>query len=92
MSARSQVYQGVLVIPTVEMGAAYILLNVDPGFEDDVLKSVQSTERVKEAHRIYGIYDTIVKVEGGSEDIKKAIMMIRGLKHIKSTFTLTVVV
>ena len=79
-------------MPTVEMGAAYILLNVDPGFEDEVLKAVQATERVGEAHRIYGIYDTIVKVDGGTEDIKKAIMNIRGLKHIKSTLTLTVVV
>lgn len=92
MVPSSQVYQGVPAIPRDEMGAAYILLNVDPGFEDEVLKSVQSTERVQEAHRIYGIYDTIVKVEGGSEDIKKAIMLIRGLKHIKSTLTLTVVV
>lgn len=73
------------------MGAAYILLNVDPGYEDDVLKSVMATEKVSEAHRIYGIYDTIVKVSGDSEGIKKAIMMIRGLKHIKSTLTLTVV-
>jgi hypothetical protein len=73
------------------MGTAYILLNVDPGNEEDVIKSVRATGRVSEAHRIYGIYDTIVKVTGDTDDIKKAIMHIRGLNHIRSTLTLTVI-
>ncbi|MGI0091177.1 MAG: Lrp/AsnC ligand binding domain-containing protein [Nitrososphaerales archaeon] len=73
------------------MGTAYILLNVDPGHEDEVLGAVRVTQRVSEAHRIYGIYDTIVKVMGNSDEIKGTIMLIRGLKHIKSTLTLTVI-
>jgi len=73
------------------MGTAYILLNVDPGHEEEVIKSVRSTGKVSEAYRIYGIYDTIVKVVGDTEEIKKAIMHIRGLKNIRSTLTLTVI-
>ena len=73
------------------MGTAYILLNVDPGHEDEVIASVRSTGKVSEAHRIYGIYDTIVKVAGDTDEIKKAIMHIRGLSHIRSTLTLTVI-
>jgi DNA-binding Lrp family transcriptional regulator len=73
------------------MGTAYILLNVDPGHEDEVLKALRGTQRVLEAHRIYGIYDTIVKVTGGPDEIKGTIMQVRGLKHIKSTLTLTVI-
>ena len=73
------------------MGTAYILLNVDPGHEDEVIGSVRATGKVSEAHRIYGIYDTIVKVTGDTEEIKKAIMHIRGLNHIRSTLTLTVI-
>lgn len=73
------------------MSTAYILLNVDPGNEEDVLKAVKEVARVREAHRIYGIYDTIVKVEGDSEEVKKSVMLIRGLQHIKSTLTLTVI-
>ncbi len=73
------------------MGTAYVLLNVDPGHEDEVIQSVSATSKVSEAHRIYGIYDTIVKVSGDTEEIKKAIMKIRGLKHIRSTLTLTVI-
>jgi DNA-binding Lrp family transcriptional regulator len=73
------------------MGTAFILLNVDPGHEEEVLKSVRQTGKVSEAHRIYGIYDTIVKVAGDTDDIKKTIMQIRGLPHIRSTLTLTVI-
>ena len=73
------------------MSTAYILLNVDPGHEEDVLNSVRSVNKVREAHRIYGIYDTIVKVEADSEDVKKSVMQIRGLQHIRSTLTLTVI-
>jgi DNA-binding Lrp family transcriptional regulator len=73
------------------MGTAYILLNVDPGHEDEVIGSVRKTGKVSEAHRIYGIYDTIVKVVGDTDEIKKTIMSIRGLDHIRSTLTLTVI-
>jgi DNA-binding Lrp family transcriptional regulator len=73
------------------MNTAFILLNVDPGHEDDVIKTVKATKNVVEAHRIYGIYDTIVKVNGESEDIKKTIMQIRSQHHIRSTLTLTVI-
>ena len=73
------------------MNTAFILLNVDPGYEDDVIKTVRATNKVSEAHRIYGIYDTIVKVTGESEEIKKTIMQIRSQHHIRSTLTLTVI-
>lgn len=73
------------------MSTAYILLNVDPGHEEEVIASVRATGKVSEAYRIYGIYDDIVKVTGTTEEIKKAIMTIRGLNHIRSTLTLTVI-
>ncbi len=73
------------------MSIAYVLLNVDPGHEDELLRAVRSVEYVKEAHRIYGIYDTIVKIEADSSYVKNSIMQIRSLQHIKSTLTLTVV-
>lgn len=73
------------------MSTAFILLNVDPGHEEEVIESVRKTGKVSEAYRIYGIYDTIVKVVGGSEEVKKSIMQIRGLDHIRSTLTLSVV-
>ena len=73
------------------MSTAFILLNVDPGHEEEVIKTVRATSKVSEAHRIYGIYDTIVKVSGESEEIKRTSMQIRSLHHIRSTLTLTVI-
>ena len=74
------------------MNIAYILVNVDPGNEDDVLKSLRKINGVVESHRIYGVYDTIVKVERESQEaVKSTVMEIRGLDHIRSTLTLTVV-
>ncbi len=73
------------------MGIAYLLLNVEPGNEAEVLNSVRKTGHVKEAYRIYGIYDSIAKVEGDQEEVKETIMKIRGLRNIRSTLTLTVI-
>ncbi len=73
------------------MGIAYLLLNVEPGNEAEVLNSVRKTDHVKEAYRIYGIYDSIAKVEGDQEEVKETIMKIRGLRNIRSTLTLTVI-
>ncbi len=74
------------------MNIAYILINVDPGNEDDVLKSLKKINGVAESHRIYGVYDTIVKVERESQEaVKSTVMEIRSLDHIRSTLTLTVV-
>jgi DNA-binding Lrp family transcriptional regulator len=74
------------------MNIAYILLNVAPGKEDEVLKSLKTISGVSESYRIYGVYDTIVKVERESQElVKTTVMQIRGLKNIRSTLTLTVV-
>ncbi len=74
------------------MNIAYILLNVDPGNEEEVLKSLRTIRGITESYRIYGVYDTIVKVDRESqEEVKSTVMQIRSLKHIRSTLTLTVV-
>ena len=39
------------------MPVSYVLLNVDPGSEENVLKEIRKAANVKECHRVYGIYD-----------------------------------
>ncbi len=74
-----------------DMATAFILLNVKMGSEDQALKEVMSIKEVKEAHRVYGTYDTIVKVEADDfGEVKRVIETIRGLKEIRSTLTLIV--
>ncbi|MFQ6011117.1 MAG: Lrp/AsnC family transcriptional regulator [Nitrososphaerales archaeon] len=73
------------------MAIAFILLNVKMGSEDQALKEVESLPEVKEAYRVYGTYDTIVKVESADfAKVRNVIDRIRGIKEIRSTLTLIV--
>ncbi|MGA2972005.1 MAG: Lrp/AsnC ligand binding domain-containing protein [Candidatus Bathyarchaeia archaeon] len=50
------------------MPVSYVLINVEPGSEEEVLKEVRKVPNVKDCHRIYGLYDMIAKVEADSMD------------------------
>jgi len=75
------------------MPVSYVLLNVDPGSEENVLKEVRKAPNVKECHRVYGIYDMIAKVEADSMDGLKEIITwkIRRLPGVRSTVTTMVI-
>jgi len=75
------------------MPVSYVLLNVDPGAEENVLKEVRKASNVKECHRVYGIYDMIAKVEADSMDGLKEIITwkIRRLPGVRSTVTTMVI-
>lgn len=72
------------------MAIAFVLLNVDLGEEEEVLDQTRKIEGVREARRVYGIYDMIVKIEGDlTEEVKKIITeKIRQLRGVRSTLTL----
>jgi DNA-binding Lrp family transcriptional regulator len=74
------------------MPIAFLLLNVRPGREDEVLRALQAIKEVKEASRVYGVYDTIVKVETDSMEKLKETMnnRIKKLEHITSVVSLIV--
>jgi DNA-binding Lrp family transcriptional regulator len=75
------------------MSVSYVLINVEPGAEEEVLKEVRKVPNVKECHRIYGIYDMIAKVEADSMDRLKEIITwkIRRLSGVRSTVTTMVI-
>jgi len=50
------------------MPVSYVLINVEPGSEEEGLKEVRKVPNVKDCHRIYGLYDMIAKVEADSMD------------------------
>lgn len=58
--------------------------------ERDVIKSLRAMPEVKEAFRIYGVYDTIIKIESKDiESLNKTILSIRKLKEgINNTMSL----
>ncbi len=72
------------------MPIAFLLLNVDLGSEDEVLKVVREIQGVTEVHRVYGVYDTVVKVEADTTDkLKKFVTdKMRRLPGVRTTLTM----
>jgi len=71
------------------MPLGYVLINVELGSEENVLKEVRKVPNIKECHRLYGIYDMVAKVEADSLDSLKEIVTwkIRRLPGVRSTVT-----
>jgi DNA-binding Lrp family transcriptional regulator len=75
------------------MPSAFVLINVESGAEDSVLKEVKRLEVVKEAYVSYGVYDVIVKVKIATmHELKENVThKIRSLPGVRSTLTLMVI-
>lgn len=75
------------------MPIAFVLLTVEPGKEEDVLNKLKQIPEVQEAHRVYGVYDTVVKVTAETPEQLKDIITwkIRKIENVKSTLTMLVV-
>ena len=72
------------------MPRAYVLINVESGSEDDVLKELKTIEGVEEAFFSYGVYDLITKIKADTMDKLKEMVTrrIRTLSKVRSTLTL----
>ena len=69
---------------------AYVLINVESGAEEEVVKQLKNIEGVAEAYFSYGVYDIISKVKADSmEKLKDMVTRrIRTLNRVRSTLTL----
>jgi len=76
-----------------EMPKALVLLNVESGSEDEVLKELKKLEGVEEAYTSYGVYDLIAKIKADTmEQLKEAVTRkIRALNKVRSTLTLIII-
>lgn len=74
------------------MPFAYVLVDCEVGAEDPVLNDLKKLKNVVEAHKSFGLYDIIVKVEADHMGVLKEIVFqnIRGLKKVRSTLTLII--
>ncbi len=72
------------------MPRAYVLINVESGFEDNVLKELKGISGVEEAFFSYGVYDIITKVKAETmEQLKDMVTKkVRSLPKVRSTLTL----
>ena len=72
------------------MPRAFVLINVESGSEDEVLKELKKIEGVEEAYFSYGVYDLITKIKADTmEHLKEMVTRkIRALIKVRSTLTL----
>lgn len=72
------------------MPRAFVLINVESGFEDHVLKKLKSVTGIEEAYFSYGVYDIITKVKAETmEKLKDMVSKnVRALPKVRSTLTL----
>jgi DNA-binding Lrp family transcriptional regulator len=75
------------------MPKALVLINVESGSEDEVLKELKKLEGVEEAYTSYGVYDLIAKIKADTmEQLKEAVTRkIRALNKVRSTLTLIII-
>jgi len=75
------------------MPSAFVLLNVEGGSEDSVLKQVKNIGAVKEAYVSYGVYDLLIKIKTNTmEELKETVThKIRSISQVRSTLTLMTV-
>jgi DNA-binding Lrp family transcriptional regulator len=72
------------------MPQAFVLINVESGAEEDVVRELKRVEGVQEAYYSYGVYDIITKIKADSMDKLKDTVTrkIRTLNRVRSTLTL----
>jgi len=71
---------------------AYVLVNVESGSEDTVLKQLKALNIIDEAYVSYGLYDMIIKVKNDTlEGLKETLSYkIRNIDQVRSTLTLVI--
>ena len=72
------------------MATAYVLINCDLGYEEQVIEELKHLSDVKEVHGTFGAYDIIAKVESEQTTTLREtiIWKIRKMEKVRSTLTL----
>jgi DNA-binding Lrp family transcriptional regulator len=75
------------------MPRAFVLMNVESGAEDQVLRELKRTEGVEEAYFSYGLYDIIIRIKADSMEKLKDMVShkVRGVNKVRSTLTLIMI-
>ena len=71
------------------MTTAFVLVNIEVGYEEEVLKKIKMIPEVKEAHILHGVYDIIAVLETGDRQYLKDVINMRIRRLDKVRFTMT---
>jgi len=76
-----------------EMGSAYVLINCDLGYEEEIICKLKNISGLKEVQGTFGAYDILAKIESDElEKLRDTITnKIRNIDRVKSTLTLITV-
>lgn len=76
----------------VEMITAFVLVNVNLGKGNKVLKKLGEIEEIKEAHLLEGVYDIITRVQSDTKESLRKILYekVRRTPDVRSTLTLII--
>ncbi|MGI0018788.1 MAG: Lrp/AsnC ligand binding domain-containing protein [Nitrosotalea sp.] len=72
------------------MNETYVLINCDLGKEQQIVKSLQKLQNVREVQATHGVYDIVAKIETKTErELRDTVQLkILGLKPVTSVLTL----
>ena len=75
------------------MATAYVLVNCDLGYEEQIIEELKHLSDVKEVHGVFGAYDILAKVESDQiSTLRETITWkIRKIRRVRSTLTLMVI-
>ncbi len=75
------------------MTIAYVIINSDLGYEEQIIEELKHISDVKEVHGTFGAYYILAKVESANvEKLRDTISWkIRKLDRVRSTLTLMVI-
>jgi DNA-binding Lrp family transcriptional regulator len=83
----------IAVEDVLNMTLAFVLINVQSGTEEEVLKEIKKLPNVTEVYAVYGIYDLLVRIEADTlEKIKGTVDLgVRKISKVRSSITMIVV-
>ncbi len=72
------------------MAIAYVMINCDLGYEEQIIEELKHISDVKEVHGTFGAYDMVAKVESDQITTLRETMTwkIRKIDRVRSTLTL----
>ena len=72
------------------MATAYVLINCDLGYEEQIIEELKHISDVKEVNGVFGAYDILAKVESDQiRTLRETLMWkIRKIDKVRSTPTL----
>jgi len=75
------------------MVIAYVLINSDLGYEEQIIEDLKHISEVKEIHGTFGIYDILTKVESDEPNTltETITSKIRKIERVRTTLTLMVI-